>query len=172
MSLIKQFELNEGRRRHAYLDSLKIWTTGIGFNLERAGANEALRKQGVNPDLIWAAIEETKRMGGGRKPGDHTVDLLSDAQVDALFAADIADVVADLKVLFKDFDKLPEVAQDVLADMRFQLGPTGFRGFKNTLAAFREKRWKDAAKGMRSSLAYKQTPKRWERNAKAIEALA
>lgn len=173
MSVIKQFEREEGRTKYAYLCPQKKWTIGIGFNLERDGANEVLRKHGVNPDLIWAAIEETKKRGGGRKAGERTAEeLLTDAQIDALFAHDIADVLADLRVLFKNFDKMPEAAQDVLADMRFQLGPTRLRGFKNTIKAFAERRWKDAAAGMRASLAYKQTTKRWERNAKKVEALA
>lgn len=174
MSVIKQFEKEEGRTRWAYLCPQKYWTIGIGFNLERDGANDVLRKHGINPDLIWAGIEETKKRGGGRKVGARTnEELITDAQIDALFAYDIAEVMTDLRKLFKNFDQMPAAAQDVLADMRFQLGPTRFRGFeKQTLPAFREKRWKDAAALMRKALAYKQTTKRWERNAKAIEKLA
>ncbi len=171
MSIKSTFEKNEGRRKDAYLDSLKIWTIGIGFNLERGGANEALHKQGVNPDMIWAAIEEAKKAGGGRKPGEHTVALISDAQIDALFDADYQDVVADLKKLVKGYDTMPPAAQEVLQDMRFQLGPSRLRGFVNTLKSFEKKDWKAAAKGLRDSKAYTQTKTRWERNAKALEAI-
>ncbi len=79
----------------------------------------------------------------------------------------------DLRVnLFPDFYKLPEEARVVLVDMRFQLGPSRLRGFKNTLKAFREQRWKDAADGIRKSLMYKQTPKRCDRNIALLMKLA
>lgn len=169
MGIQQQFEMYEGRRKDAYLDSLLIWTIGIGFNLERDGANDSLRAQGINPDMIWAAIEETKKAGGGRKAGEHTVPLLSDAQVDALFAADLKEVTDDLQKLFPKWGSMPPGIKDVLCDMRFQLGPSRLRGFKNTLKAFQDGRWRDAAAGMRASLAYKQTTKRWERNAHIVE---
>ena len=158
---------HEGVRLNAYKDSLGIWTIGVGFNLERQGANDALKKHGINPDMIWAAIEEARK--AGRKS---TAPLINDAQVDALLEDDVRDCLTDLRQLVPGFDAYPQSAQEVLADMRFQLGPARLRAFKNTVKAFQDRRWKDATAGMRASLAYKQTPERWEENAKAIESLA
>ncbi len=171
MTYLDKIIYEEGKRNWAYLDSLKIWTIGVGFNLERAGANDSLKAQGINPDMIWAAIEETKKAGGGRKAGEHTGPLISDTQVKALLQVDIDECLKDLRSLFANFEDMPEKARVVLVDQRFQLGPTRLREFKNTLKAYKEGRWKDAAKNMRQSLAYKQTTKRWERNCKLLESI-
>jgi lysozyme len=132
----------------------------VGFNCERDGANEAMRKAGVNPDVVWAAIEEAKKSGRA-----HTGQIINHAQSAALLDADLAECVADLRInLFPDFYGLPEPARLVLVDMRYQLGPTRLRQFKNTLKAFRERRWNDAAEGIRASAMYKQVPKRCDEN--------
>ena len=136
---------NEGRRKHAYLDSKLIWTTGVGFNLQRAGAKAALAKAGVNYDMIWAAIEECKKAGGGRKPGDHTGDLVTDAQIDQLLTNDIAGATADAKRLCPAFDTWPETAKMVLVDLVFNVGASKLGGWAHTMGAFRNKDWKSAA---------------------------
>lgn len=157
---------HEGVRYCAYKDSLGIWSIAVGENLERVGENEHLRSFGVNPDIVWAAIEEAKKQGKSK-----TIPLLNDTQVDALLDAEIDICLADLKNLFKNFDAMPEDAKTVLVDLRFQLGASGLRKFSNTVKAFKEGRFKDAAAGMRASLAYKQTPARWEENAKLLESV-
>jgi GH24 family phage-related lysozyme (muramidase) len=155
---------HEGLRLYAYLDSLKIWSIAIGFNLERAGAKESLAAAGINYDMIWAAIEECKKNGGGRKPGEHTVPLINSTQADALLEQDLADVVKDLRILFPKFDQMPDQAKFVLQDMRYQLGPTRLRQFVNTLKAFKDGKWKDAANGIKNSAMYQQVPQRCNEN--------
>ncbi len=144
---------NEGVRLAAYKDSLGILTIGVGFNLERLDARARCTMHGINFDDIKAGSPLTM------------------AQVDALLDEDIAACVYSLRDLLPGFDQYPEQAQLVLIDMRFQLGAGGLKAFKNTLGAFRAQHWKNAAAGLRSSLAYKQTTKRWERNAKALESI-
>lgn len=171
---IKTFiKKHEGYRKHAYLDSKGIWTTGVGFNLERAGAKAALAKAGVNYDMIWAAIEECKKAGGGRKPGEHTaVDVLTDEQVDKLLLADIADSVADCKKICPQMDKWPQEAQAVLVDLHFNMGPTTLRTFKNTLKAFNDQNWALAADNLTKSLWFKQVGIRATENVGILRALA
>jgi lysozyme len=48
---------------------------------------------------------------------------------------DIEEVAEDLKKIFKDFDRFPDHIQEVLANMRFQMGPRGFRSFNNMINA-------------------------------------
>ncbi len=144
----------EGVRVWRYFCSMGVPTVGVGFNLKRPDARARIEALGLNFDDVLS-----------RKAA------LTQSQIDALLDADIADCLADLKHLVAGFDDMPQAAQLVLADMRFQLGPNTIRGFKNTLKAFAARDWKAAAKGLRSSLAYKQTPVRWERNAKMLEAL-
>lgn len=146
---------HEGVRSRVYKDSLGIETVGVGFNLRRADARQRLHAANADYDAVFAGKTS-----------------LTAQQVDALLHADIADCLADLQTLFTSFGSMPLPAQEVLVDMRFQLGGAGLRGFTNTLKAFREQRWRDAAAGMRASLAYKQTPVRWGENAARIEALA
>ena len=59
-----------------------------------------------------------------------------------LLENDIDEVLADLNNnIFSNFFMLPQNIQLVLADMRFNLGPNRFRGFKKMIAAVRAKNW-------------------------------
>lgn len=81
---------------------------------------------------------------------------------------DIAEAEKDL-VTFPWYEKLDPIRKKVLIDMRFNLGPYRFRGFKNTLKAVSEGRWEDASKGMLSSLWARQTKSRAIRLAKMMK---
>ncbi len=85
---------------------------------------------------------------------------ISKAVVDLLYAEDIAEVETDLKVIFDDFDTLPEQIKLVLADMRFQLGQGGFRAFRRMIAAVKNKNWPMMITQMNKSEWYKQTQHR------------
>ncbi len=85
---------------------------------------------------------------------------ISKAVVDLLYNEDIAEVEADLKAIFYDFDKLPEQVQLVLADMRFQLGGKGFRSFKMMITAVKERNWAVMFSQMKNSDWQRQTPNR------------
>lgn len=65
---------------------------------------------------------------------------------------DIQDVIEELDRHLPWWKSLDDVRQLVLADMCFNLGIVSFLKFKNTLKAVEEGRYKDAAKGMGSSL--------------------
>lgn len=82
-----------------------------------------------------------------------------------LLKNDIAECYHDLAVaVFPDqFEKFPEQIQMVLMDMRFQLGHTGFRNFKNMIGAFKKQDYEQAVKEMKSSKWYGQVPKRAQR---------
>jgi len=158
---------NEGERLWAYKCSMGLWTMGVGFNIERDGADVDMRKVGVNPDVIWVAIAEAKKAGKSR-----TVEVLSRPKSMALLDGDLQACIDDLrKNLFPMFYTMPEAARLVLTDMRFQLGPTRLRKFKNTLKAFRENRWKDAAAGIKASAMYKQVPRRCDQNIALLNAI-
>jgi lysozyme len=68
----------------------------------------------------------------------------------------------DLEKIFPgQFDVLPDHVQEVLMNMRFQLGPGGFRSFKKFIAAVRG--WdfvKAQAEGLDSKWAQHDTPER------------
>lgn len=91
-----------------------------------------------------------KRRGGSLP--DHVIDLL--------LQWDIAKKSGELFRALPWARDLDEVRQAVLIDMTFNLGIAGLLGFKNTLAAVKEKRWDDAAKGMMQSKWARQVGRR------------
>lgn len=95
--------------------------------------------------------------------------IWNDAMVDAVFAEDVAEKVAQIQKALPWFDKIDDVRQAVLVEMCFQMGLNGLLGFTHTLGAFRDQRWNDAAGGMLASKWAKQTPKRAMRMARQVE---
>jgi lysozyme len=88
---------------------------------------------------------------------------LSREEVYFLLDNDIDECLEDLQSLLPFFDDLDDVRQRVLLDMRFNLGPSKFRGFKNFLKAVKESRYKDAAAAMLNSKWAKQVKSRAKR---------
>lgn len=156
---------HEGRLRCAYQDSVGLWTTGVGFNLERAGADAALARAGVNRDIVWAAIEEAKKAGRKR-----TVDVLTEDQIDSLLEADVKASVADCLRLCPDMLSWPEGPRFVLIDLHYNMGGATLRTFKNTLTCFRNRDWKQAADNLEKSKWYKQVGKRARDNCALLRA--
>jgi lysozyme len=76
---------------------------------------------------------------------------------------DVDECIEDLRSLLKNFDDLPDVIQEVLVNMRFQLGPSRLRGFKNMLGAVRVWDFEGMRREMRDSAWYRQTTLRAER---------
>jgi len=86
-----------------------------------------------------------------------------------LLENDIQECLEDLKTIFNKFDMLPESAQRVLVDMRFNLGHEGFRKFKNMIKAVKQQDFHSAAQEMRDSLWYHQVGKRAETLAEMMQ---
>jgi lysozyme len=94
-----------------------------------------------------------KRMGG----------KLSDDEIQYLLMNDIKEIEEDLDKRLPWWRRMSEARQNVLANMRFNLGMTKLAGFKNTLKAMEEGRYDDAADGMLNSLWAKQVGNRAKR---------
>jgi GH24 family phage-related lysozyme (muramidase) len=92
-------------------------------------------------------------------------------QVDDWFAKDIQVTLKDCKIIFEEFDSLPEEAQLVIANMCFQLGRPRLSKFKNFIAAVKDQDWDRAADEMKDSRWYKQTTARAERLISRIQVL-
>ncbi|WP_457571307.1 glycoside hydrolase family protein [Desulfovulcanus sp.] len=95
---------------------------------------------------------------------------LRDEEIEYLLDNDIKECVADLKRIFPDFDEIDDARQAVLIDMRFNLGPGGFRSFKNFIRAVRNKHWDLAVHEMRDSIWYKQVGQRAVRLCNMMES--
>lgn len=85
---------------------------------------------------------------------------VSPAVVDLMYEEDVTEVMTDLKIIFTNFDDLPENIQIVLADMRFQFGAGGFRKFKKMITAVKQSNWPEMIIQMKDSDWYKQTTNR------------
>jgi GH24 family phage-related lysozyme (muramidase) len=114
----KLIERHEGRRSHVYHDTEGHPTIGIGFNLDREDAALALFRVGAyHGELVSGRAD------------------LNDAQIDALFARDLADSTDAARECCPGFDSLPIGAQLALVDIAFNLGRAGLAGFKVMLLA-------------------------------------
>ena len=137
--LQKQLTAHEGNRPTVYLDSMKIPTIGIGFNLNRSDAKLKIEELGLDY----------------RKVLDGKTSL-SNAQIRKLFAGDVENAIMSVRARFADFDKFPEMRKRVVVDMMFNLGAQKFDGFKKMIAALKERDFDRAAAEMKDSTWFGQ----------------
>nr|BAR15032.1 Phage-related lysozyme (muraminidase) (COG3772) [uncultured Mediterranean phage uvMED] len=99
---------------------------------------------------------------------------ISDARIDAAFAADMERCLTDARWLVPKFDDLPDDARITIASLAFQLGMPRYSRFKLHLAAINADQvdWQAAADELRDSKLYRQTPARTERHAQRLEQLS
>jgi len=133
---------HEGRMKHVYLDTLQIPSIGIGFNLKRGGAREALQKVGADYDKVLAGTQD-----------------LTEAQIDGLFNKDLDTALAAAHRQVPNFDDLAFNARLVVVDMMF-MGEAAFAGFKKLIAALKNRDYNIAADEMKSSQWYVQVKNR------------
>lgn len=133
----------EGRRNQTYLDTAGHPTVGIGFNLDAAGAQAAIEAVGLDYDEVRAGTQ-----------------LLTDAQVDALFQQSVNAAIAGARRVLQNFDTIPDDKQIVVVDMIFNLGVAGFAGFRHTIQAIKDQDWTTAAQQMQQSRWYTQVGQR------------
>jgi lysozyme len=83
---------------------------------------------------------------------------------------DIDECVSDLENIFSgQWPTLPDAIQEVLINMRFQLGEGGFRGFRKMIGAVKGWDFEKMAEQMRDSRWHKQTTNRAERLIHAVK---
>lgn len=94
---------------------------------------------------------------------------LSDAEIMVLLDHDLDDVIADLSA-FSWFPGLDPVRQRAACDLRFNVGPSGFRMFRHFIAAMARADYEGASVELASSLWAKQVqPTRVTRLRRMIE---
>ena len=137
MSLIENIKAHEGFRDHIYKDSLGKATIGYGF-------------------LVSALSPEELKLNGGKAEP---------------MSREVAEKILNLKVvklqkrLFQCLPWLEHKSQDVqdtLVEMAYQLGLAGLMSFRHTLGCIEAGELAQAARNLRASLLYRQTPRRVE----------
>ena len=143
---------NEGVKKCVYIDSLGHPTIGIGFNLDRSDASEALKKLGLDYNSV--------RSG--------TV-CLNDFQIASLFVMDLQKASDGVKSCVPKFNSFPECIQKVLLDMTFNMGPRSLCSWPNLIAQLNNQEFKEASENLRSSKWCSQVGDRCTRDATLLE---
>lgn len=145
MNIEQQLVRDEGRELRPYPDSIKkLWTAGVGHCF-----------QTTNYADIPAAF----------KPE------MTDAQCDALFAADLMHVrqLFDVYVpWWKDLDGIDGPRSNVLVNMAFNMGVPGVAKFHQFLDLMKQRQWQRAADDLATTQVFKQLPERYGRLKKQI----
>jgi len=133
--LRKQLEIDEGVVHEIYLDHLGYPTFGIGHLVRQE-------------DPEFGADVGTK---------------VDEARCIEAFESDLESVLSDCKILYPNFDDLPEEAQQIIANMMFNMGRPRLTKFKMMKDAVDNGDWNEAADQMVDSRWYAQVGKRAER---------
>ena len=133
--LREELKVDEGVKYEIYLDHLGLPTFGIGH-------------------LVIPSDEEYGKPLGTR---------ISEERVRECFDRDVQSVLRDCKLLYKDFDELPEEVQQIVANMMFNMGYGRLSKFKGMKAGVDAKDWNKAADEMIDSRWYKQVTNRAQR---------
>jgi lysozyme len=134
---------DEGCKFEIYLDHLGLPTFGIG-----------------------ALVKENDPEYG--QPVGTPVD---EERVRQRFSLDIAVTIEDCKVLYDDFDDLPEECQHIIANMMFNMGRPRLSKFKGMKAGVDARDWNRAADEMVDSRWYDQVTNRAKRLVARMRAL-
>jgi lysozyme len=122
-ALREQLKIDEGVKYEIYKDHLGYPTFGIGH-------------------LITENDPEHGKPDGTE---------ISEDRVNEIFETDVAKFVSEAKILFPDLDELPDVAQQVIVNMAFNMGRPRLSKFKNFIAGVNDRDWTKAAEEMMDS---------------------
>ena len=85
---------------------------------------------------------------------------ISKERVEELFERDVYTTVAECKLIYNDFDDLPEKVQHIIANMMFNMGRPRLSRFHKMKKAIDNRDWYEAAYEMTDSKWAKQVPNR------------
>jgi lysozyme len=136
-----QLEIDEGIVHKIYLDHLGYPTFGIGHL------------------VVEGDPEESMEVGEG----------ISEGRCVEVFEKDVQSVLDDCVICFEGWENYPEEAQQVFANMMFNMGRTRLSKFKMMIAAAEAGAWKQAATEGRNSRWHKQVTNRAERLMSRLE---
>jgi lysozyme len=122
-ALREQLKVDEGVKYEIYKDHLGYPTFGIGH-------------------LITENDPEHGEPDGTE---------ISEDRVNEVFESDVSKFVDEAKILFPDLDDLPEIAQQVIVNMAFNMGRPRLSKFKNFIAGVNDRDWVRAAEEMMDS---------------------
>ena len=134
---------HEGDKLCVYVDTTGHKTIGIGYNLDQNGARQMIESVGANFDDIYS----------GKK-------CLTQSQVNVIFSKTIGSSISGARSAVSSFDSLCCGVQNVMVDMTFNLGVSGFRSFGTFISDINNKEWASAAADMKGTLWCRQVGSR------------
>jgi lysozyme len=141
--LREQLKIDEGVKYEIYKDHLGYDTFGIGHLV-------------VKEDAEFGQSVGTK---------------VSEDRVNEVFEKDVQKMIKEAKILFPNFDSLPEEAQQVIVNMTFNMGRPRLSNFKKFISYINESKWEEASKEMLNSAWAKQVGKRAQRLSDRIKVI-
>ena len=141
--LREQLKIDEGVKYEIYKDHLGYDTFGIGHLV-------------VKEDAEFGQTVGTK---------------VSEDRVNEVFEKDVQKMIKEAKILFPNFDSLPEEAQQVIVNMTFNMGRPRLSNFKKFISYINESKWEEASKEMLNSAWAKQVGKRAQRLSDRIKII-
>jgi len=141
--LREQLEIDEGVKYEIYNDHLGYATFGVGH--------------------LVLESEPESRMEIGTS--------ISESRVIEAFEQDCENVLRDCDILYEDFGDLPEEAQQIIANMMFNMGRTRLSKFKGMKRGVDARDWDAAADEMVDSAWYRQVTNRANRLVERMRAI-
>lgn len=144
MSLLENIKAHEGFRDHIYKDSLGKATIGYGF-------------------LVAALSPDELALNCGK------AEPMSKEVAEKILNLKVARLRKRVPECLPWLASKPQSVQDTIIEMSYQLGIAKLLGFKYTLQCIEAGDYAQAAKNLRESLLYKQTPRRVEGYIKGLK---
>ena len=138
-----QLAIDEGIKYEVYNDHLGYATFGIGHLV-------------LESDLEY---------------GQEVGTPVNESRVIDVFEQDMQSVLRDCNILYTDFHYLPEEAQQIIANMMFNMGRPRLSKFKGMKRGVDARDWDAAADEMVDSAWYRQVTNRAERLVKRMRAI-
>jgi len=133
--LREELKVDEGVKYEIYLDHLGLPTCGIGHLIQSTDPEHGLE--------VGTKIDEER--------------------VNELFDQDVEVTINECRLLYNNFDELPEEVQRIIANMMFNMGRPRLSRFHKMKQAVDSGDWSEAAAQMKDSRWYNQVTNRAQR---------
>ena len=142
--IAENIKAHEGFSARIYKDSVGKPTIGYGF-------------------LVAALSPDELKLNGGK------VEPMGKEVAEKILNLKVARLRKRVPECLPWLASKPQNVQDVLTEMAYQLGLAGLMGFRHTLSCIEVSNYAQAARNLKASLLYRQTPKRVEGYIKGLK---
>ncbi len=133
----------EGFKDKSYADTKGIRTIGYGTNLMRSDM----------PARAAALGLDINKLRSGQQS-------ITKEQADQFFQHDMGNAIATAPTLVSSYTEQPATAKQAINDMIYNMGPTVFGTFKNTIDKLNNRDYAGVARGLKNSSWYNQVGQR------------